>query len=251
MIVKDKLLKLMMSLASVLYAYNAIAAINTEQTIYDAHIKGFVQTPIGGTPGTSDLRRPNFAELKIHKTVINEQLVSMDWHGYKIELGYQRINPGSTIRLKKALRTYGQLIPANSDITTSTHFNWYRLSISKPMTITSRLQFNPVLEFAMLDFDYHFITGRLDKHRGYRHLTLRTGSHLIFHVSPALSIHIQRIMSLPLLDALNIITLQAGVGYRPFQLLILKQMQQIEFEDGQALPNHLKLNTDTFIMQHH
>lgn len=215
--------------------------VNVQHTAYLASIKGFMQTPIGGMPGTSDEQRPSFAELGIKRVQIGETRINLYGPGINFYAEYQQIKPKSKGFLAQPLRSYGEQIPANTVINTDNSFNGYRIGIVFPISITHRLQWTPKFEVALLDFDYHFKTRILDKHRGYHHLTLRFGEGIYYQITPHLTFNIEQIASLPLFRVLNIKNTTLGFTYKTVATRLFKQY--LDFEDGQRLPNHLVLDS--------
>lgn len=222
--------------------------IEQKQNTYRVHSDGFMQTPIGGQPGTSDLKRPTLAELGIKNIRIGEQVTQIYWKNFIFYLGYQRIQPKSRGYLSQTLRTYGNTILASTFLETSNRFDCYRIGIAMPVALTHKIKFTPKFEFLVLNFDYHFKTAKLDKHRGYRHLTVRAGKQLAYQATPQLVVNVEKLQSLPLADTLNVLTTEVGISHQTLNLAITQHQQNLEFEDGQALPNHIVLNTRAVIL---
>lgn len=219
-----------------------------DQKRWPAEITGYVQTPIGGSPGSSDLKRPTFAELGVKNFAITDNLLSVEWQGFIFYAGLQEVAPKGETVLTKPLLTYGKVIPVNTFFKSETRFNWYRFGIAIPVINLAHLKWLPKLEVALLDFNYHFKTATLDKARGYRHVTLRSGSEFIYHPAhfSGAAIYWSKMESVPFFKVLNIQSSNLYVNYLPLATAVNQQQEQISFEDGQALPNHLYLNASSY-----
>lgn len=189
---------------------------------------GYVQTPLGGEPGTSDLKRPTLSELGIRKQPINDSYIFVNWRNVGIYFVTQQIRSHNQARLNKTLRTYGKKLP------TGTLMSHYLQLDNHSFGITYRFDFNasrfiPCFEISVLDFAYVFdsIIAAGDRH--YRHVTLSSGFLSQWNLGKRNVRELSYLTSLPFADGLNI-TRSSHLE---------KQKLRIDYQDGQTLPNHI------------
>lgn len=216
----------------------------TQQHYTAVPLQGFVQTPIGGTPKTSDIRRPNFAELGIKQIDITEQQLQIPCGSLIFYIAYQQIRPKNSLKLATPLLTYGRLFAKDTVFNTVIQFDYYRFGIALPLKILTKLQLTPKVELDVFDFDYRINTPDYQRGRNYHHLTLRSGFAAVYSINADFVVHYQRLQTPALFNALDIKSELFGFNSKALAINLAKQTQKIEFKDNQPLPNHLLLQTE-------
>ncbi len=244
---------------STITVYSTTARANefsTIRTISNTPCKNcFIQTPLGGGIGSSDVARPTLLELGNNVVEIRDsRWQQSSWKHASILEGYNAINLLSSTQLQQPLITYGQHLATKTKLKSSVQLNWPYLRIIFSTLKFGSVRFTPQLELAMMDFDYKIITSAIRVGRHYHHLTLRGGATITLQLTPNSSITFGGLMSLPILDELNIIsealtfdlsdnlsgdlTKKAGTNKNQGFTIGLQQLR-LDFEDKQDMPNHL------------
>jgi hypothetical protein len=206
----------------------------SEETRSIAQLSGYVQTPIGGRPGTSDLQRPSLEELGIQEAPIIDKTMRVRQGVWGLYTGYQQIRAEGDARLQIALKTYGRLIPANTKLQSGIKFDVYRLGLAYR---------GIAIELVLLDFGYRFKTPEVASGRAYRHAGMRVG----FTNSKGTTF-----ISLPGWKKSGTRKLTITTKRTPIEIGINThdksisgwQSINIEFKDAQPLPNHLLLRAE-------
>jgi hypothetical protein len=206
-----------------------------EQTVSMRSLTGYVQTPIGGRPGTSDLLRPRLNELGIERAPVLEQAITQHHLGWNIYTGYEQIRAQGDTQLKTALKTYGRFILPRTPLQTGIKFDWYRLGGAYPVRLWwgDLYEMAPAIELVLLDFGYRFKTPLMASGRVYRHVGVRIGFTLKHRVNNQWTTRAY-FFSIPRLGRLSILT-----------DTFFTQKTAIIFKDSQPLPNHLFLEAKT------
>jgi hypothetical protein len=206
-----------------------------ERTSSISHLMGYVQTPIGGRPGTSDLYRPRLEELGIKKPVsIFGQTITQHQRGWDVYTGYEKIRAEGDTRLKESLTTYGRFIQAKTPLKAGIKFDWYRFGFAYPVYVWfgDGWEIAPAIELVVLDFGYRFKTPLLASGRTYRHVGVRIGGILKGRLDNQ-SVIWKGFVSIPGRLAISTFSHSVGQDYFPYL--------DISFKDSQPLPNWLSL----------
>ncbi|MBN2592240.1 MAG: hypothetical protein JXA81_01945 [Sedimentisphaerales bacterium] len=204
-----------------------------------APISGYIQTPAGGNPGTSDIKRPTFKELDIDDTSYTDIDLYYRSRNYTPYIGLRLIDFDSSGILEKHLTTRGQTFLRGESYEHETSFNIYRFGAKYDFT-----HFSPKAELAVVDFNYQFESAGIQVKRSYAtKYAVRLGAEKNFSVD-ALDIIFEASGSIPLSNSPEIYTVGAAVKYwltEHFNVGLDIQYFYLDYEDGQDLPNHLRL----------
>ena len=201
-------------------------------------ISGYLQTPAGGKPGTSDIKRPTFKELDIdHADYIDIDLYYSKGN-YTPYVDLRLMDVDSSGLLEKDLTTRARTFLTGEYYKHDTSFNIYRFGSKYDFEC-----FSPKLELALMDFDYQFESTGIQIERSYTKSTVRLGAEKTFKID-ALDILIEASGSIPLSNTPDIYTVGAEVKYWFSEYVnvgLYLQYFYLDYEDNQELPNHLRL----------
>jgi hypothetical protein len=132
-------------------------------------IRGNIQVPLGGEPGTTSSHRPTLSELGIDHASIWDVNGESDWRRERFYLGAQFIQPSGSDTLDEMLISHGVTFPAGSHVSSDVGLNWYRVGYGHEFDIGEgrTLRITPKIGAAILDFDYKLDSGGLSAKRSY------------------------------------------------------------------------------------
>jgi len=203
-----------------------------------APISGYLQTPAGGGPGTSDMKRPTFKELDVDHTAYTDIDLYYRSRKYTPYIGLRLMDVDSSGILEQDLTTRGQTFLIGDSYDHETSFNIYRFGTKYDFAYLS-----PKVELALMDFDYEFESTGIQVKRSYTKTTVRLGAEKTFRID-ALDIMFEASGSVPLSNTPEIFTVGAGVKYWFAEYVNVGldvQYFYLDYEDDQDLPNHLRL----------
>jgi len=215
-----------------------------------APISGYIQTPSGGEPGTSDIRRPTFDELDIDDTDYLDIDLFYRKGKYTPYIGSRFMTLDSSGVLEKDLTTRSQTFFTGESFDHKTSFNIYRFGAKYDLGYLS-----PKAEFAVMDFDYEFESSGVSVERSYAKSTVRLGAEKTFRFD-ALEVILEASGSIPLSNTPDIYTVAAGIKYwfaENFNVGLDVQYFYLDYEDNQDLANHLRLEMKpavSFLLQY-
>ena len=210
-------------------------------------VNGYLQTPQGGTVGTSSTKRPTLGELGISDDVMYQINTALIWYDVGLYGGYQYIRPSGTATLGGPLITHGIMIPAGTALKSNLKFDLYHIGMLYQFyCLQQRLVLAPVFEFMSMDFSYklNFPTFAT---RDYRQGTFRLGLKGIYYFDQRFSLHADFVSSIPGVSNTTITTTHAKIYAKVFQKNQLSTFAylglgylRIDFEDNQPFPNHIR-----------
>jgi len=203
-----------------------------------APISGYIQTPAGGNPGTSDMKRPTFEELDVDHTDYMDIDLYYRSRKYTPYISLRLMDGDSSGILEKDLTTRGQTFSIGDSYDHETSFNIYRFGAKYDFAYLS-----PKVELAVMDFDYEFESTGIQAERSYTKSAVRFGAEKTFKID-ALEIMLEASGSVPLSNTPEIYTVGAGVKYWFAEYVNVGldvQYFYLDYEDDQDLPNHLRL----------
>src|SRR4051794_38362309 len=132
-------------------------------------IRGSVQTPSGGEPGTTSSHRPTFGEMGIDRASIFDVAGQFRWRAERFYLGAQFIQPSGSDTLDESLVSHGTTFPAGSHVNSDVGLNWYRFGYGHEFDFGDdrSWRITPLIGGAVLDFDYRLDSGALTAKRSY------------------------------------------------------------------------------------
>ena len=203
-----------------------------------APISGYLQTPAGGQPGTSDMKRPTFEELDVDAAVYMDIDLYYKSNKYTPYIGLRLMDIDSSGILEKDLTSRGQTFLKGGYFDHETSFNIYRFGTKYDLTY-----FSPKIEFALMDFDYQFESAGILVERSYMKSAVRLGAEKTIRID-ALEIMLEASGSVPFSNTPEIYTVTTEVKYwfvEYFNVGVELQYFYLDYEDDQNLPNHLRL----------
>lgn len=106
---------------------------------------GYLQTPAGGAPGSTDLKRPTFAELDLDGGDYRWLSASAEWHGrddtgifsvgsvpvhVRLHARYELIGDEADAVLATPLRIWGRTLPAGDSVHSEVSFDGFSLALT-------------------------------------------------------------------------------------------------------------------------
>ena len=175
---------------------------------------GYLQTPTGGLPGTSSLKRPTFAEMAMRRGDYGWLAAAVDIRRYRVHVRYSAIGNEGASRLTSALTSQGQPFRAEEHIRSTASFDRLSLAATRVFELREGVTAELGGELAWTAFDldirgdaslvdrsYHVHTvgffGALSKRMGPRWSLGTTlglapsveGAGSNYHVAPRLDLH--------------------------------------------------------------
>jgi len=225
-----------------------------EVTLHGAYsfgyVDGFMQTPLGGVPGTSNGRRPTLGELGIHNGGFYDAGLAARWHQLGFYGGYQGIGLEGNGHLPSPLVSHGVSFGEGDSFQTKDRFDWFRLGGGWNFQLAGgRLELFPKADLAVLDFRYKLASPSQDASRSYVKAGFRLGLEGSWSFTRNLSLKLDGAASVPIANTPQIATLGATMNWRLFPsahavrptLFFGAGAEWIDYEDSQTLPNHVRL----------
>lgn len=217
---------------------------------------GFLQTPLGGEPGTSTRRRPTFHELNMDDVVFYDTGLKVRWRQIVFEGGYQFIRFNESGTLSRPLTTRGVDFNAGADFKTNDRFDWYHAGIGWRFDLLARrLELLPMADFAVLDFSYKFSGVTESVNRSYAKGCGGLGFEGRYAMTERLSLSLGGAASLPLSNTPQIAIVTSTLNFRLLgherrinpSVFVGGGAEWIDYEDNQRLPNHVRSELGPFV----
>ena len=230
--------------------------ITLQGSVYFGYADGFLQTPLGGQPGTTTPQKPTLHELNIDDAVFYEGRVRLQWKQLGVYGGYQAIGLDGSGTLTQPLISHGVSFAAGQPFHTNNRLDWFDAGAGWNLFLMDeRLEIFPKAEFAVLDFSYKLSTPSASTSRSYAKGCVRLGAEATYHFNPALSFRLDGAASLPLSDTPQIATLTGAFYFNLLRhshrlkpaLFAGGGMEWIDYEDNQQMPNHIHVNLGPFV----
>ena len=123
-------------------------------------IKGFLQIPSGGKPGTTSNKRPTLDELDIDTVAIGDTSVNLGYGDHGIFAGARFVRLSGDNVLTDDLISRNITFPAGSTVDLDTRLDWYRFGYQHRFSFQyskgdeSTLSFKPAIGAVLFNFDY-------------------------------------------------------------------------------------------------
>ncbi len=219
-----------------------------DASLANSPIKGFVQTPIGGTPGTSSPNRPTLTELGITHQNMGNLNLQANWKDTFGFIGIQLNQMKHTSTLQQALMTHGVLIHIGTTIHSKLKFNLYHIGGGYQFHPTHHLTLSPTAILTGMRFDYEiasYITPRR-----YNHYTLELGAQAREQLTEKTAILFEGAFSSPGFNELNVKSAKMKLSRQIYQHQGISSsiyaglgVMSLDFKDTQPMPNHLHIST--------
>jgi hypothetical protein len=219
------------------------------------YVDGFVQTPAGGTPGSSSLRRPTFHELKIDDGGFYDTQVDLRWRHLDFFGGYQAMDFDSSGTLSRGLVSHNVTFAPGSHFKNEDDFDWYRIGAGwKFFLLEKKLEVMPKADVAILDFNYKLSSGAQQASRSYTKGAGRLGLDIAYHLTPRVTFDVDGAASIPISNTPQIATASATAWFHLLphshrfnpSVFVGGGFERIEYEDNQQMPNHFRVDMGPF-----
>jgi len=221
-------------------------------------IRGYVQTPAGGNPGTTSHNRPTFNELGIHTAPMLDALVTAGWGSHDLYGGVRLIQLSGTNRLDQQLVTHAVTFPADTVVGSNVQLNWYRIGYAHRWLFRHdhvTLRIDPAIEAVIFDFNYSIAGGGQSTSRMYMKSNVRFGLRTVWSPHPRISLSGDVFESVPIPGQPMILSLQALGNYRIWgthnrggTVSLGIGYDQLNHHDLQTVPNHIHAVIGPFLL---
>jgi hypothetical protein len=212
-------------------------------------IRGFVQTPAGGHPGTTSDDRPTLKELGIETAPMADASVTAGWGAHDFYGGARVIELSGTSTLSQTLLTHNVTFPAGTAVSSDVQLNWYRIGYAHRWLLRhddATLRLEPAIEAVIFDFDYAIAGGGQSTSRTYLKGNVRLGVRTVWSPRARFSLSGAVLESVPIPGQPMILTAQASGGYRLWGtaagggvVSLGIGYDLLDHRDLQTVPNHI------------
>jgi len=227
---------------------DSLPVMELKASVTTADFEGYMQTPTGGKPGTSDIERPTLKELNIDDSPIYDLILSGRWAQNTIYGGIHLIQLTGSGVLAQPLITR-RPFPADTAFDAEVNYDWYQVGYARWFQLPgTSVMLAPQIEVAMLDFHYKFDVGYDTVNRDYSKIALRAGIQGLIPLGTRLSLSASIAATAPISNTPQITTGNLTAQYSLFSrqerlnasIFAGIGMLYIDYEDNQELPNHLR-----------
>ena len=216
-------------------------------------IRGYVQTPSGGAPGTSSLRRPTFKELDIDDAGCGRFRMSTQIGSHTAYVGVDPLRLSGSAVLDTALTTRSVVFPAGSRVSTDITLDRYRVGYQYAIPVGGKdlLEFEvaPIVEVTKMEFKYRLNgAGGARVSRIYSSITPRLGIEAKWFVTDDLTLAGRLLGSIPIDETVYIWNAELKAEYAVSRggvadvtLAAGVEFEHLDYEDAQTLSNHIRM----------
>lgn len=214
------------------------------------NVDGYVQTPAGGEPGTTNDKRPTLDEIGIDSTSVYEARLTADFGDNSLFLAGQWIHMSGSATLDPSLTTNGSTFPAGTHVSSKVDLDWYTLGYRRRFRPQrSDWTLYPSVGVGVMDFSYSLNGGDSSVNRTYTKLNAQFGLETEWRPGAGpFSLNLILIGSLPITPPLPAMYQQVLVAkYRvidnarsTLELSAGVAFEQIRYEDGQSVSNEIQ-----------
>lgn len=226
--------------------------VNVDGAFLYGPIRGFLQTPAGGRPGSSSADRPSFDELGFSNVSVYDTSIRAGWRARTVYAGARIVRLSGKSTLSSALITQNVAFPAGSRVDADAKLDWYRFGYMYRFDISpgkgrNILTLSPGADVAVLAFHYKLDGAAGSVDRAYTKAGLRLGAELDWAVTDRLTLRGRAFDSLPLANMARILTLELLARYHlwtwrraSLSACLGVTYDRIDHKDGQTFPNHIR-----------
>ena len=124
-------------------------------------VHGFVQTPRGGSPGTTSSQRPTFKELDITYAAMGDVSLTAGLRNHAIYTGARLVQLSGENVLDSTLISHGMTFPAGSLVKGNVQLNWYQFGYQHRFVYSNgqgtSFGLHPGIGFVLWDFKYKLV----------------------------------------------------------------------------------------------
>jgi hypothetical protein len=211
---------------------------------YD-RVHGFIQTPQGGSIGTTSLGRPTFDELNIHHDHFYALGAAVQFDDYFALFDYHHFSPhGSTI-LNQSLMTHAKFIPVGSSFEMSMDYDLFTIGFGKHFHFSNHWTVSPALLANLLNYHYEFYSPPLSSARSFSLVGVDLGVKVQYDFTKKFAVDFMGAISLPVSNT-DLYAADLGLSYRlrpSHHVHIIPRIAlgyfQLDYKDEQTIPNHI------------
>jgi hypothetical protein len=227
-----------------------------EGTYWYGSVSGYVQTPAGGQPGTSSIKRPRLSEIGIDNVSLYEARLTAGYHDESIVVDAEFVRMSGSDTLRETLVSHATTFPAGSHVSSDVQMDWYqvmyrhRFSFWRATNSVAQVELYPAVGVAIFDFSYTLNgPGDLSANRSY----IKVAPELAleadwrpgggpFWVAVRLEGTPAVAPPFPLLfvEELTLNYRVVGTAAMSFDVFAGAGFQQMYYEDNQTLPNRIR-----------
>lgn len=236
----EKFMKRMLIILVILQAASPVLAEGFDVSFTEGYapISGYLQTPAGGKPGTSDIRRPTFGEVGVNNTTYSDVFLRYRKNQYAIYALGRFMDIDSSGVLKRDLTSQAQNFFEGEAYKFDTTFNFYHVGLQDDFGLLTGK-----IELALMDFHYKLRTSAALADRSYTKAGLRLGAEKNFKFDK-IDIAIEASGSIPISNTPYIYSAGSTVKYLltdRLNIAVGVQYFYLDYKDSQDLQNHLRL----------
>ena len=228
---------------------------SAEGAFFYGPAKGYIQTPAGGSPGSTSHNRPRLGELGIHDAYIGRVTLAGQWDHNEVFGGAEIIRLSGSGTLRNDLTTHGNTFVAGTSVSVDESLDWYRFGYRYRFDLlpaandVPQLLLAPYADGVIWNFSYSVHGGGARASRAYIKPSAQLGIQATwtpgggpFSLNADLSASPPGISSLPFVAAEQIDARYRFVETGRFSAsaLIGVRMEEINFFDSQRVPNHIR-----------
>lgn len=212
-----------------------------------SELDGYVQIPQGGSNGSTSLGRPTLDELRLRHTNFYTAGTILGLGNYDLMFKLNRYAPRGSALLSSTLLTHGKTMPAGSMLQSYLKYDLYALGFGRRFNYHD-VTLLPYLQFNFLKFHYEYDAYPIKGARNFNVTGFNLGVALNYAFTDSVSCYINL---LPPFSVANFTQGLFEVGLSSKMMMtkhvflapkIAAGLQQFDYEDNQAVPNHIHLN---------
>jgi hypothetical protein len=234
---------------------SSTARFSADGDFFYGPVKGYVQTPAGGSPGSTRHNRPRLGELGIHDAYIWQVTFTGQWDHNEVYGGAEIIRLSGNGTLRNDLTTHGSTFAAGTSVSSDVSLDWYRfgyryhLDLFPAANDVPQLRLAPYAGGVIWNFSYSVRGGGARASRAYIKPSGQLGIQAAwaplggpFSLNADLSASPPGISSLPFIAAEQIDARYRFIDTGRFSAsaLLGVRMEEINFFDSQRVPNHVR-----------
>ena len=214
-------------------------------SVYRGDVDGYLQTPDGGIPGSSDDKRPEFSELDIDDVTNFDFDIGLQYGANRFYLGGNISRQSESAILTSGLVSQWQTFNAGNAVKTDSQLDWYRIGYLRRFTPAglARFSFEVGAEVTLFNFHYKLSNGVVDVDRQYNKSGYRLGGRVNYDVNDQFGLNLAVFFPLQFDGATSITTVDLIGRYKVnpgIDVFAGLAYHEIRFKDEQRMPNKVR-----------
>jgi hypothetical protein len=226
--------------------------VTPEASFRYGEVHGFVQTPLGGSSGTTSDHRPTFKEIGIKGAAMGDVSLTAGLRNNAIYGGARIVELSGSDVLDSPLISHGTTFPAGSLVRGDVQLNWYQVGYQHCFLYGDEqgktFGFYPGIGVALLDFKYGLKgPSGLSANRSYIKVAPQIGLGWEWMLTRRFAVSGGVYGTLPISDMPFIFSPKVVGSYRLWDKEGLRALlflgigyDRVEYKDKQDVPNHIK-----------